>query len=60
MKFTAPVRIGDTITPRWEVTNLVPRWSNGEVTFKLTPYNQKGEIVMDGEITLIVADKNKG
>jgi 3-hydroxybutyryl-CoA dehydratase len=60
MKFTAPVRIGDTITPRWEVTKLVPRRNNGEVTFKLTPYNQKGEIVMDGEITLIVACKNKG
>lgn len=60
VKFTTPVRIGDTITPRWEVTNLVPRRSYGEVTFKLTPYNQKGEIVMDGEITLIIAGKSKG
>jgi 3-hydroxybutyryl-CoA dehydratase len=46
VKFLAPVRIGDTITARVEVIELIPE--KNRVKFKTTCTNQKGEVVVDG------------
>jgi 3-hydroxybutyryl-CoA dehydratase len=46
VKFLAPVRIGDTITARVEVIELVPE--KNRVKFKTTCMNQDGKIVVDG------------
>jgi 3-hydroxybutyryl-CoA dehydratase len=49
-RFTAPVRIGDTITAIGEVTNV--RKDKGIVTLKTSCINQKGETVVEGEWTV--------
>ncbi|MBU0934890.1 MAG: MaoC family dehydratase [Spirochaetes bacterium] len=54
LKFKAPVRIGDTVTARVEVTALVPE--KKFVTLK-TSCLVGGKLVMDGEATLMVASK---
>lgn len=46
-RFTAPVRIGDTITATGEVINV--RKDKGIVTLKVTCTSQKGEVVVEGE-----------
>jgi len=46
VKFLAPVRIGDTITARVEVIELIPE--KNRVRFKTTCTNQEGTIVLDG------------
>jgi len=46
VKFLAPVRIGDTITARVEVIELIPE--KNRVRFKKTCTNQEGTIVLDG------------
>ena len=46
VRFLAPVRIGDTITARVEVIELVPE--KNRVKFKTTCTNQTGQIVVDG------------
>ena len=46
VKFLAPVRIGDTITAKVEVTELIPE--KNRVKFKTTCMNQDGKIVVDG------------
>jgi 3-hydroxybutyryl-CoA dehydratase len=46
VKFLAPVRIGDTITARVEVIELIPE--KNRVRFKTTCMNQDGKIVVDG------------
>lgn len=46
VKFLAPVRIGDTITARVEVIELIPE--KNRVRFKTTCINQDGKIVVDG------------
>jgi 3-hydroxybutyryl-CoA dehydratase len=46
VKFLAPVRIGDIITARVEVIELIPE--KNRVRFKTTCTNQKGEVVVDG------------
>ncbi len=45
-KFLAPVRIGDVITAKVEVIELIP--AKNRVKFKTTCTNQKGEVVVDG------------
>jgi len=45
-KFLAPVRIGDVITARAEVIELIPE--KNRVKFKTTCTNQKGEVVVEG------------
>jgi len=45
-KFLAPVRIGDIITAKVEVFELIPE--KNRVKFKTTCTNQKGEVVVDG------------
>ena len=54
LKFKAPVRIGDTVTARVEVTALTPE--KKFATFKTT-CSVAGKIVMDGEATLMVPSK---
>jgi 3-hydroxybutyryl-CoA dehydratase len=44
--FLAPVRIGDIITAKVEVLELIPQ--KNRVKFKTTCTNQKGEVVVDG------------
>ena len=54
LKFKAPVRIGDTVTARVEVTVLVPE--KKFVTLKTT-CAVAGKLVVDGEATLMVPGK---
>ena len=46
VKFVAPVRIGDTITAKVEVIELIT--GKNRVKFKTTCTNRKGEVVVDG------------
>jgi 3-hydroxybutyryl-CoA dehydratase len=46
VKFLAPVRIGDTITAKVEVMELIPE--KNRVKFRTTCINQEGKIVVDG------------
>ena len=46
IKFLAPVRIGDTITAKVEVIEVVPEKNRAE--FRTTCTNQDGKIVVDG------------
>jgi len=46
VKFLAPVRIGDTITAKVEVMELIPE--KNRVKFKTTCTNQDGKVVVDG------------
>ncbi len=46
VKFLAPVRIGDVITARVEVIELIPE--KNRVKFKTTCTNQNGDVVVDG------------
>ncbi len=46
VKFLAPVRIGDVITARVEVIELIPE--KNRVKFKTTCTNQKDDVVVDG------------
>jgi 3-hydroxybutyryl-CoA dehydratase len=54
LKFKAPVKIGDTVTARVEVTALVPE--KKFATFKTT-CSVGGKVVLDGEATLMVPSK---
>lgn len=51
MKFTAPVRIGDTITARITVLELL---SGNRVRLATTCRNQSGETVLDGEAIVLL------
>jgi 3-hydroxybutyryl-CoA dehydratase len=46
VKFLAPVRIGDTITARVEIMEVIPE--KNRVKFKTTCRKQEGKIVLDG------------
>jgi 3-hydroxybutyryl-CoA dehydratase len=46
VKFLAPVRIGDTITARVEVIELIPEKNRAK--FRTTCINQDGKMVIDG------------
>ncbi len=46
IKFLAPVRIGDTLTTKVEVIELIP--DKNRVRFKTICTNQKGEVVVEG------------
>jgi 3-hydroxybutyryl-CoA dehydratase len=46
VKFLAPVRIGDTLTARVEVIELIP--DKNRAKFKTICMNQDGKIVVDG------------
>ena len=46
VKFLGPVRIGDTLTVRVEVVELIPEKNRAK--FRTTCINQNGQIVVDG------------
>ncbi len=46
IKFLAPVRIGDTLTVRVEVVELLPEKNRAK--FRTTCVNQEGKMVVDG------------
>ena len=54
LKFTRPVRIGDTITARLEVLELVPE--KKRVKLSTTCRNQSNEVVIDGEATVMMQE----
>ncbi|MBP1920836.1 MaoC family dehydratase [Youngiibacter multivorans] len=49
-KFTAPVRIGDTISAIVEVTEMIPE--KKIIKYRAYCQNQEGKIVVDGEATI--------
>ena len=51
MKFTAPVRIDDTITVTLTVTELL---SKNRVRLSTVCRNQNGDMVLDGEATILM------
>jgi 3-hydroxybutyryl-CoA dehydratase len=55
LKFTAPVRIGDTVTTRVEVLELVPEKRRVKLATRCT--TQRGEMVIDGEALVMVPDE---
>ena len=55
LKFTAPVRIGDTVTTRVEVLELVP--AKRRVKLATRCANQRGETVIEGEALVLVPDE---
>lgn len=46
VKFLAPIRIGDTITAKVEVVELIP--GKNRAKFRTTCINQDGKVVVDG------------
>jgi 3-hydroxybutyryl-CoA dehydratase len=55
LKFTAPVRIGDTVTTRVEVLELVPEKRRVKLATRCA--NQRGETVIEGEALVLVPDE---
>ena len=54
LRFTKPVMIGDTVTARIEVTEVVA--AKKRVRLSTVCRNQRGETVLDGEALLMVPD----
>jgi 3-hydroxybutyryl-CoA dehydratase len=54
LRFTRPVHIGDTVTARVEILELVP--GKRRVRLATTCRNQRDETVLDGEATVMVPD----
>jgi 3-hydroxybutyryl-CoA dehydratase len=52
LRFTAPVRLGDTVTARVEVAELVP--AKRRARLATTVRNQRGETVVEGEAVVLV------
>jgi 3-hydroxybutyryl-CoA dehydratase len=57
VKFLAPVRIGDTITARVEVIDLIP--DRNRVKFKTTCTNQTGKVIADGIAWAMPSKRNE-
>ncbi|MEM2984998.1 MAG: MaoC family dehydratase [Candidatus Freyarchaeota archaeon] len=57
-KFTAPVKIGDTIHAESEIINKkdVAKYNGGVVTIKMQIKNQRGEVCVDGEASAMVSN----
>lgn len=51
VKFTAPVKFGDTITATAEVTEIIKEKRIAKMKTVIT--NQRGEVVVDGEATVM-------
>jgi 3-hydroxybutyryl-CoA dehydratase len=51
LRFVAPVRLGDTVTARVEVAELLPK---RRARLATTVRNQRGETVIQGEATVMV------
>lgn len=54
LRFTRPVLIGDTVTARVEILELVAAKRRARLATTCT--NQRGETVLDGEATVLVPD----
>lgn len=54
LRFTRPVRIGDTVTARVEVAELTPE--DRRVVLATTCRNQEGETVLEGEAEVMVPE----
>lgn len=54
LRFTRPVRIGDTVTARVEVTEV--RREERRVLLDTTCRNQEGETVLEGEAEVLIPD----
>lgn len=54
LKFTAPVRLDDTVTVTVEVIELLPK---KRVRLSTRCRNQNGETVIDGEATVLMGDE---
>lgn len=54
LRFTRPVRIGDTVTARVEVAGLQP--DDRRVVLATTCRNQEGETVLEGEAEVLVPE----
>mgnify|MGYP000193391323 CR=1 FL=1 len=57
LRFKAPVRIGDTVTARVEVVEVIP--AKRRLRLHTCCLNQKGELVVDGE-ALLMLEKREG
>ena len=57
LRFTRPVRPGDSITARAEVLELLPK---GRVRIGTTCRNQRGETVLEGEAMVLVRGGTAG
>ena len=55
LKFTLPVRIGDTVTATITVTEILPR---RRVKMSTICTNQNGEKVLEGEATVMIDEGN--
>jgi 3-hydroxybutyryl-CoA dehydratase len=55
LAFKRPVRIGDTITTRAEVVELIP--AERHVRLATTCTNQKGKVVTEGEALVLLPDE---
>ena len=54
LRFTKPVRIGDTVTARVEVLEVIA--AKKRVRLGTSCRNQNGELVIDGEATVMIPD----
>ena len=54
-RFLAPAFIGDTIYPEHEVVGLERKRSAGLLTLRVALKNQRGETVLEGEHTYLIA-----
>ena len=53
LRFTRPVRIGDTVTARAELLELLPK---GRARLATTCRNHEGEIVVEGEAVVLLPE----
>ncbi len=56
-RYLGAVHSGDTLSIEWEITHLEPkaRWQGGTVTLKGTATNQRGEVPLTAEATILVS-----
>ena len=59
IRFTAPVRPGDTLKTEWEVVEKKPskKYLGGILSFSGTCQNQKGEAVAQGEGKMLISNE---
>lgn len=53
IKFTKPVKIGDTVTAEAEIKEIIPKGKINLVKIQTRCYNQLDEIVMEGMATVM-------
>lgn len=58
LRFTRPVRIGDTVTARVEVTEVIEE--RRRVLLDTTCRNQDGETVLEGEAEVLIPEEEDG